>query len=67
MILVRKSMLSGEVHSMELPITSKQLSTWDSGKGLIQEVFPKLTANQREFIMTGVIQEEWDNAFGGEK
>ena len=39
MILVRKSMLSGEVHSMELPITSKQLSTWESGKGLIQEVF----------------------------
>ena len=67
MILARKSMLTGEVHSMELPITSKQLSTWDSGKGLIQEVFPKLTADQREFIMSGITQEEWDNAFGGEK
>ena len=64
MILVRKSMLSGEVHSMELPITSKQLSTWESGKGLIQEVFPKLTSAQREFIMSGITQEEWDNAFG---
>jgi hypothetical protein len=63
MILARKSMLTGEVHSMELPITSKQLSTWDSGKGLIQEVFPKLTADQREFIMSGITQEEWDNAF----
>jgi len=67
MILARKSMLTGEVHSMELPITSKQLSTWDSGKGLIQEVFPKLTSAQREFIMSGITQEEWDNAFGGEK
>jgi hypothetical protein len=63
MILARKSMLTGEVHSMELPITSKQLSTWDSGKGLIQEVFPKLTADQREFIMSGITQDEWDNAF----
>ena len=67
MILARKSMLTGEVHSMELPITSKQLSTWDSGKGLLQEVFPKLTSAQREFIMSGITQEEWDNAFGGEK
>ena len=63
MILARKSMLTGEVHSMELPITSKQLSTWDSGKGLIREVFPKLTSAQREFIMSGITQEEWDNAF----
>ena len=67
MLLVRKSMLSGKVHSVELPITSKQLSTWESGKGLIQEVFPKLTSAQREFIMTGTTEEEWNDVFGGEK
>lgn len=67
MILTRQSMLTDKLHSMELAITSKQLDEWDSGRGpVIQEVFPDLTSSQREFIMSGITQEEWDNAFGGE-
>ena len=66
MLLTRQSMLTGQVHSMELPITRKQLNEWDNGSGLIQEIFPKLSSTQREFIMSGVTQNEWDDAFGGE-
>ena len=62
MFLVRKSMFTGEVHSMDLPITRDQLDRWERG-GLTQEVFPGLTSSQREFIVTGVTEEEWDNAF----
>tara|TARA_R100000306_G_C4367931_1_gene138556 strand:- start:1198 stop:1398 length:201 start_codon:yes stop_codon:yes gene_type:complete len=66
MLLTRQSKLTGQVHSMELPITIDQLNKWEGG-GLIQEVFPDLTPAQREFIMTGITEHEWDDAFfGGE-
>jgi hypothetical protein len=29
-------------------------------------VFPELAAEQREFLMTGSTQAEWDEAFGSE-
>ena len=64
MLVVRKSMFTGEVHSMELPITPQQLERWERGSEYIQDVFPGLTADQREFIKTGVTKEEWDNTFG---
>lgn len=49
---------------MDLPITAAELDLWINGHGLIQEIFPNLTPNQREFIMTGSTPEEWDAEFG---
>lgn len=62
MNITRTSMLSGVTRTMWLPVTEEQISEWQNG-GLIQNVFPDLTADQREFIMTGVTADEWDNAF----
>ena len=64
MLVIRKSMFTGEVHSMELPVTTQQLERWERGAEYIQDVFPGLTADQREFLKTGVTKEEWDNTFG---
>lgn len=36
---------------------------WESGKLLIQEAFPELSNNAREFIKTGVTEDEWDREF----
>lgn len=63
MLITRKSPFSGITRSMELPISQAQWDDWDSGT-LIQKAMPHLDADQREFIMTGTTQEEWDNAFG---
>jgi hypothetical protein len=30
---------------------------------LIQDAAPRLSADDREFILTGAVPEEWDNAF----
>jgi hypothetical protein len=30
---------------------------------LIQDAFPNLNASQREFIMTGMTDDDWDNMF----
>lgn len=33
----------------------------------IQDAFPFLTDNEREFILTGITAEEWDELFGEEE
>ena len=60
MELYRTSMFSGGEHQMDLPITAAQLQRWEEGE-LIQNVFPDLTRGQREFIMTGMTEDEWQD------
>lgn len=65
-MLIRKiSVLTNKEHEMDLPVTQEQWDRWQSGKELIQDVFPDLTPAQREFLMTGSTQEEWDDEFLG--
>jgi hypothetical protein len=49
---------------MELDITAQQLWNYEMGLGLIQDVFPNLNSSEREFLMTGVTDEEWNRVFG---
>lgn len=56
----KRSMLTGKTHIMDLPITLEQINRWKGGE-LIQNVFPELTPYQREFLMTGVTTEEWND------
>ena len=62
MLITRTSSLSGNTSSMEIEVTQEQLSSWESGV-LIQNAMPNLSADEREFIMTGITPEEWDSAF----
>lgn len=63
MLITRKSFLSGKTRTLEIPITQEQLDIWENSSRLIQEVMPNLTPAQREFIMTGVTDDEWDETF----
>lgn len=51
---------------MFLPITEKEYEDWQLSGELIQNVFPNLTDDQREFMISGSTPEEWDEAFGEE-
>jgi hypothetical protein len=62
MLITRTSPFSGNTNSMEIEVTQEQLSSWESGT-LIQNAMPNLSADEREFIMTGITPEEWDSAF----
>ena len=66
MKITRTSMFSGVERTLDLPITEAQLSDWKAGT-LIQNAMPELTADEREFVMTGVTTEEWDDEFGDEE
>ena len=63
MTITRRSMFTGKIHSMELPITDDEILRWQHGE-LIQNVWPNLSASDREFIKTGVTEEEWNETFG---
>ena len=60
MLITRESQLTGNRHSMEIPVTEEQLEAWHNG-ALIQRVMPHLTPDEREFIMTGVTALEWES------
>lgn len=48
---------------MDLNVTPEQIAHWQSG-ALIQDAMPHLTANEREFLITGITADEWNRQFG---
>ena len=62
MQITRTSLVSGITRSLEIPCTEEQMVAYKSG-ALIQVAFPNLTADQREFILTGITKDEWDELF----
>jgi len=63
MRITKTSPFSGRTNTMELPITLQQIKRWERGE-CIQNVFPELTPGQREFILTGITDEEWAEHIG---
>ena len=65
MIIERQSIISGKTYQMELDITQEQLNDFTNGRtGLIQEAFPHLSVDEREFIISGIHPIEWKELFG---
>ena len=63
--ITRKSMFTGVVRTKEFDITEDQYYDWVGGKA-IQDAMPNLSPDDREFLMTGVTPDEWDNMHGEE-
>jgi hypothetical protein len=52
-------MLSGVTRSRDIDVTEEEYDRWRSGM-LIQRAMPHLSDVDREFIMTGITEEEWN-------
>lgn len=64
--LTKISALSGKANTMILPTTQVKIDMWNSSRASlphIQDYFDELTADEREFILTGSTPEEWNKAF----
>jgi hypothetical protein len=70
----RKSQLTGNMGEMEIPLTQEELDaglarSWSANPGVgtehMQDIFPQLNADEREFLMTGITVEEWDSMVKG--
>ena len=63
--ITKTSMISGRVNMLNIPSLSqeefdKRYAAWERKEYMIQEAFPMLSVDQREFIMTGITPAEWD-------
>ena len=55
----RKSPLTGKVNTMVITMNPSDYCAWARGE-MIQNALPYLTTDEREFIKTGLIGDEWD-------
>ena len=66
MLITRKSMMSGVIRTLDLPVSPQQIRDWEGGM-LIQTAMPHLSKADREFIITGVTDAEWQETFAEEQ
>jgi len=66
--VTRQSAITRKINTMELPITQEHLDMYETvGDILIQDAFPNLNEEQREFILSGITPQEWNDTFGEEE
>ena len=65
-----RSMLTGRENSMALPTSVgkvRQFLTHRDQCDLVQEMFPELSSDQREFLLTGITPDEWKELTNADK
>lgn len=66
-IIKRTSPFTGRINEMKMDVTLTEIAEWQHGSRPIQEMLPKLSVDEREFLMTGITPAEWDKyMMGGE-
>lgn len=67
MKITRRSPLTGENNTLDLDITEEQYREFTETprhkRRFIQDIFPDLPAELREFILTGYTPEDWEALF----
>ena len=63
MQIKRTSILSGIERTKNIPVDPNDMMLYQLEMGSIQELMPYLTNADREFIMTGITDSEWNEAF----
>jgi len=69
MKITKTSQLSGQQHTLDIPITSEQYLEMCkplSKRGFVQDICPNLDDGLREFLMTGITPDEWNATFKDE-
>jgi|TARA_R110000803_G_scaffold131167_6_gene198484 hypothetical protein len=59
MKITRTNPFNGEVNTLNIEVTDEQIQAYMDG-ALIQNAFPNLSADDREFIKTGITAESWE-------
>ena len=62
MKITKVSILSKIERSIDLDVTAEEIKAWKAGM-LIQDAMPRLTTDEREFMMTGITAEEWEKHY----
>ena len=66
--VVMTSILTGKQNERVLEMTREQIALYTSEhRPLIQDIFPEMNDEDREFLMTGITPEEWNKVFGNKE
>jgi hypothetical protein len=63
MKITRKSAITGIQRVIDIPVNPEDFMSWQAGHGNIEDLMPYLSDDHREFILSGITSEEWDEAF----
>lgn len=63
MLITKTSSLTGAEHTMDIDVTLEQLWRIDNRTDVVQRIVPHLQPAEREFLLTGITNEEWELAF----
>ena len=66
MEVTKTSVHSGITRTLDLDVTFEEIAAWQAGE-LIQVAMPRLNADEREFIKTGITSQEWQEIFPPEE
>jgi len=66
LLITKKCILTGKENTLDLPVTKEQIELWQDGL-TIQKAMPNLNDSQREFIMTGILDDVWDKVLTPEE
>lgn len=62
-VVTRRSRLTGRANSREVAADAARIAEWDAmGRPapFVQDYFPELDEEDREFLLTGITPEEWE-------
>ena len=62
MKITRRNIITGKVGEMDLDVTAEEMSAFIKGE-YVQRAFPRLNAGEREFMLNGILPEDWDEMF----
>jgi len=62
MMFTKMSPVSKKANSLTLDVDPRDIARWQNGE-LIQVALPYLSASEREFLMTGILDDEWNKLF----
>lgn len=63
MHITRESAITGIKHTRSIPANPDDMLAWKAGLGSIEDLMPYLNDVDREFLLSGITPEEWDEAF----
>lgn len=63
--ITRLSPIDGVKRTVTLVFDMEDYKKWNNGMN-IQQAMPYLSPSEREFMMTGITSEQWDELFKGE-
>ena len=72
MIVTRRSTLTGIRHEREIPADPADYNKWslagpNDPNRFVQHAMPYLSDDDREFLISGITPEEWEESFGDEE